>query len=690
MKLIDKKQNFVIEGLERRAFKIKASAKAFDILSSKLYSKPIEAIVRELSTNAVDAHIMAGNENTKYQVTLPTYNNPYFEIRDFGPGLSVDDVENIFTTVFESTKTDSNDVTGCLGLGSKSPFAYTDSYNVTSYYNGVVYYFSCFKDDYGIPNVAKFGEEETTEPNGLKISIAVNSGDCDSFIKAARKIYPYLMIKPDFVGYGLTLDEIIYEENDEWWGVCKHRPNDVSGLMVIMGGVAYPVANKIDGSDFNNFELSLINSNIDIKLNIGDVDIEAGREGLQFTKRTQNVIKHKFRHIVKYFTEKVQKSFDSCKTVWDVYCYSHDYRNNIGDNFVYHIFSKIEIEIDGKKIKPSTQYINVYGHNLYQFSTNRGVLKKYKCGQIRPSKKCVFINNDGTKASYSKTRYYQETNPDKVVYYLDSPTDKDAKKNLCQSIGINESMIVDTATLPKIKRNTTVTSSNNGSKKKTAAAVKYIPNKSPQYSWIDDTVDVYTKIYYVPIDRYTPICDSKPCPVDTVNIALSCLKIAGVNVPSNVYGLRKALIDKLAKDKKCQAINLFDFTKSAVEKFDATNDYTQKYIDYVNNNNILTYRESMLYKKIRLDEVDKNGIIYLFMTAFHKVERQKNNRDILTIRNFLSLFTAFSDKTPKTDLTKLKEEIILKYPLLEALDCYSVGEQDITDYINSIDKLKGV
>lgn len=690
MKLIDKKQNFVSDGIDKKAFKIKASAKAFDILSSKLYSRPIDAIVRELSTNAVDAHIMAGNSDKKYQVSLPSYNNPYYEIRDFGTGLTVDEVESIFTTVFESTKTSSNDVTGCLGLGSKSPFAYADSYNVTSYKDGMVYQFSCFKDEYGIPHVAQFSEESTTEPNGLKISIAISSSDCDLFVRAASRIYPYLLIKPEFVG-GRTIDieEIKYEEQDGWWGVCKNRPNDVDGLMVIMGGVAYPVANKIDTSDFNDVEQCLVNSNIDITLNIGDVDIEAGREGLQFTKRTQNIIRHKFRHIVKHFVDKVQADFSSCKTEWDVYCYSHDYVNSLGNNFIHHIFSSIKIEINGKKINPSTTNIHCGNQELYSFYNNGSTIKKSRCRYVRPTKKCVFINNDDSKAAYSKTRYYQENNPGIVVYYLDAPKDINAKDNLCKSLGIDKSLIIDCATLPKRPRNG-VTTGSSGPKKKTAAAVKYVKNQSPQYSWKDSVVDVYTEVYYVPVDRYSPICDGKTVGVETVSEGLKCLNIIGATVPTEVYGFRKSLIDKINKDKKCKVINFYTFVKEQVEKFDNKENYTQKYVDYKCNNNVLTYREESILKKIDITNINPNSLIPRFVAQLNTVAAPKNPKDIVTIHTFLAMFSGFSEKTPKTDLTKAWGDIIIKYPLISVFDYYNVNSSQITEYINAIDCLKGV
>lgn len=43
-----------------KKFGIEASAKAFQVLSSNLYERKIEAIVRELGCNASDSHKQAG------------------------------------------------------------------------------------------------------------------------------------------------------------------------------------------------------------------------------------------------------------------------------------------------------------------------------------------------------------------------------------------------------------------------------------------------------------------------------------------------------------------------------------------------------------------------------------------------------------------------------------------------------
>ena len=90
-------------------FKIQASAKAFEILSSNIYTNKVRAVIREYNCNAYDAHVDAGTERT-WDVHLPTMLESYFSVRDYGTGLSDQQVREIFTTYFHSTKTNSNDL----------------------------------------------------------------------------------------------------------------------------------------------------------------------------------------------------------------------------------------------------------------------------------------------------------------------------------------------------------------------------------------------------------------------------------------------------------------------------------------------------------------------------------------------------------------------------------------------------
>lgn len=176
-------------------FTIKASPKAFMLLSSQLYKNPIRAIVREISTNAIDAHIAAGTPDAVFDVSLPTQLRSVFSVRDYGPGLSSELIGTLFTVYFESTKTESDDFTGALGLGCKSPFGYTNTFSVISYYNGTKSVYSMYTLD-SLPQYKLVSEEPSSEPSGIEVIVPVKDTDIGAFMREALSVFPALTVRP--------------------------------------------------------------------------------------------------------------------------------------------------------------------------------------------------------------------------------------------------------------------------------------------------------------------------------------------------------------------------------------------------------------------------------------------------------------------------------------------------------------
>ena len=54
----------------------------FNVLRNQLYSDKVLAVIREYSTNAVDAHAEVGKLDEPIKVTLPNQLSPSFKVRD--------------------------------------------------------------------------------------------------------------------------------------------------------------------------------------------------------------------------------------------------------------------------------------------------------------------------------------------------------------------------------------------------------------------------------------------------------------------------------------------------------------------------------------------------------------------------------------------------------------------------------
>jgi hypothetical protein len=297
-------------------FRIRNSAKAFNILSSGLYANKIRAIVRELSCNAVDSHVAAGKQDTPFDVHLPNQLEPHFSIRDYGTGLSHEQVTQIYTTYFESTKTNSNEFIGALGLGSKSPFSYTDNFTVTAIQAGRKGIYSAFINAEGVPSIALMMEEETTDPSGVEVKFSVNdSYDYSKFRDEARHVYTYFKLRPVIAGSaGFEFRDVAYESKDIIPGV--HSYSNGNRSMAVMGNIAYPI--EVPNSEKNLGQLAqLLNCGLEIHFGIGEVDFQASREGLSYIPQTVESIKAKLTELNKALTVVLAKEADAITNLWE-------------------------------------------------------------------------------------------------------------------------------------------------------------------------------------------------------------------------------------------------------------------------------------------------------------------------------------------------------------------------------------
>lgn len=273
---------------ESSGFTIDASPHAFQILSASLYSNKVQSVIRELSTNALDEHINADVERP-FEVHLPTGFESWFSIRDFGTGLSENDAVTLYTTFFKSTKRNSNTQIGCLGLGSKSPFAVTDSFTVESIHDGKKTVYTCYKDS-GRPIISKVHSEPSNEPTGVMVKFAVEN-DFWEWEHEAKRIYKFFAVKPKLfnnngeIKIDLDLPKVIMQ--GEGWSIH----DDLDGNFAVMGNVAYPITfgsmNIDDPEDAIMIrDLAQVDGLV-FRYTLGSINFLPSREGLEYDRTTK-------------------------------------------------------------------------------------------------------------------------------------------------------------------------------------------------------------------------------------------------------------------------------------------------------------------------------------------------------------------------------------------------------------------
>ena len=257
------------------------SAHLMEVLRDTLYTDKIMAVLREYSSNAWDAHRMVGKTDVPIKVTIPSGDNKFLVIRDFGPGISPDDMLRIFTQYGASSKRDSNEAVGMLGIGSKSGFSYAESFEVTSFHAGMKRSYVCAMDasNKGILNLL---HEEPTEETGFEVRLAVKAADIWAFQQKAISLFQHFIPRPEInvalptakQGIGETKSGTLFPSDgtNQWTAV--------------MGCVPYRL-NLLQVEGVPEF---LKQTSGVLYFNIGDVQVSASREELKYSDKTKQAV----------------------------------------------------------------------------------------------------------------------------------------------------------------------------------------------------------------------------------------------------------------------------------------------------------------------------------------------------------------------------------------------------------------
>lgn len=313
MIITTEKETILGNGSKSKAFSITASPKVFKILSSDLYTNKIRAVVRELITNMIDAHALNGNPE-KFIIQVPGRLDPRFVCRDFGPGMSDFDIQGddnspgLYNSYFSSSKAESNDFIGGFGLGSKSPFSYTDTFSITSYHKGEIRGYVAYMDGDGPQIKPTFVKEMgPDDKTGIEIVVPVEEKDFRNF--AYEVSYIMRPFKDLAIINGLNREIDYFPDFDDYYGVNPERYwPDRGGLYAIYGGIVYPIDDVIRDRNW----LSIRNEVNYIKFPMGSLDIAPSREALSLDDRTRkNIIERVKELSEKAFNEDVKRFKES-------------------------------------------------------------------------------------------------------------------------------------------------------------------------------------------------------------------------------------------------------------------------------------------------------------------------------------------------------------------------------------------
>lgn len=181
------------------------------ITLSRQYSRPNDAVIREISTNALESNRAAGYTGP-VEIRLPSQGDPFLTITDHGLGLGLEEITEVIGDFAGSTKRHAGQATPNYGIGSKSPYAVTDQYTVIAVKDGVrrVVLFARLSD--GNPGYKILSTTATSEANGVSVRIKTLEPDASSKWRDAAKSVLYWWEKGTFRVLGESLSTGNLEE----------------------------------------------------------------------------------------------------------------------------------------------------------------------------------------------------------------------------------------------------------------------------------------------------------------------------------------------------------------------------------------------------------------------------------------------------------------------------------------------
>ncbi|QDH84596.1 putative rIIA lysis inhibitor [Achromobacter phage vB_AxyP_19-32_Axy22] len=228
----------VVGGLDAIECGITGDAHFMHMLSASLYKNPTMAMCREVLCNAWDAHIMV----SKTDPIKITVDRDELIIQDFGPGIHHDKIGPIYGVYGASTKKNDGRQTGGFGLGCKSPWSYTDTFEVVSCHEGQKAIYQMTKsasERQGKPSIKPIVVGIPTTDTGITVTIRLKNGDSGEIMRYVKQTLYYGGIPAEVNGKLYTV--LPYQEATDNWILANQLNGDKYPIMVRYGNVVYPI-----------------------------------------------------------------------------------------------------------------------------------------------------------------------------------------------------------------------------------------------------------------------------------------------------------------------------------------------------------------------------------------------------------------------------------------------------------------
>jgi hypothetical protein len=390
------------------------------------------------------------------------------------------------------------------------------------------------------------------------------------------------------------------------WRIFKADRNSYGrNCVAVMGNIGYNISSSALKLDENNdaeatIERLLSNCDIQLDVPIGELDIAASREGLQYTDRTIDNIKKRILVIRDFLVADITKQLKGAQSLWS-------FKRMLGEmhnfNSPYYVVcnamrGKNGYDYNGKAVKDYTiNFNNSRGFKLY--TPRKGYLNgAYIVKGSKNEDMTHLISLDSGMVIVENTKKIKTQIVNHIFPYLQNdgkvivfePLNAADRKKQMDALGLVDSDIVDMATLPKVLLPRATRRANNNAlmvnrTKHSSKVFSLDPNSKSLSSyhkvksdfWVEDDIDLSSldpkKYCYIEIERFVGMIDGSeigPVGIMSCGTKLETLaklaKVKGIVAP-NIIGIKKG--STLDKAKKTKLMDFKTFFTNALKEVEA-------------------------------------------------------------------------------------------------------------------------
>lgn len=433
---------------EKATFSIKMNGKAFRALIDGLYSNKIRSVIRELCSNAADSHIAAGQAQP-FRVSIPTHLDPTFRVRDYGTSLDHEDVMVLYATLFESTKEETNEQTGMLGLGSKSPFAYTDSFSVVAYKDGRKRVYLAYLETDGVPSITFVNESPSSEPQGLEVSFPAKRDDIRQFTKEMQFVAMGYETPPQVDGMDLRIPKprlkgtgwAIYPRDSFGGDIGPHNH------FIRQGTAVYPTDQAFPHIGYGWLTI--------VDIPIGTAEVTTSREALAFDAETKRAVQAVRDRAYEELKAQVQAVLDAAKTRVEKARVFQEY-NGVLDNLKGSTIVSLVKDLNGFRPQGAVAEPGEMVESAEHWAKSqnaRGAYNRYKSGiEVNHIPHFRLIVNDPENKIVRRTKRIRNQSYEQGMWYVldvhDPQERKEAVKWITDTLELKAEQVIVASDIP--------------------------------------------------------------------------------------------------------------------------------------------------------------------------------------------------------------------------------------------------